>query len=576
MTGEESECLRSELKLKLSPSIWSEVEVAFAHAHEDEHGKCKQRQREKFSKLLSIKEGKSDSGTERDLINTDKWVVNLSDRPLSLDETSVLKKGMNFCVTPPTIPINEIIASTEQVCYQLEDKSAAESLRGEVVKILKSATKPKSNITTKERDALRDLGKRKDIVILPADKGRTTVVMNKTEYVAKMDKLTSDRDTYEPLKKDPTRQVKTRLVNILKKWKKENLISDKLYHQLYPTSENVPKLYGLPKIHKKDAPLRPIVSSTGSVLYATAKYIASVIGPLAGKTEHHIVNSVDFVQKIKDLEVPPGTKLVSYDVSALFTSIPVPKALTVINNKLAGDTKLNERSELSVEQVTELLDLCLSSTYFIYNEQFFQQKQGAAMGSPVSPIVANLYMEFFEKQALETARNPPSLWLRYVDDTMTKIHEYNIQEFTDHINSIDEHIKFTSEQEEEGRIPFLDTCVHVADDGSTKTTVYRKPTHTDQYLNFQSNHHLEHKRSVVRTLLHRAKTLITKEKDQKDEIEHVKSALRTNGYPDWIFRLPKKKEKTLDKDKGTQKRPTAGIPYIRGTSEVLARVFKKH
>jgi len=122
----------------------------------------------------------------------------------------------------------------------------------------------------------------------------------------------------------------------------------------------------------------------------------------------------------------------------------------------------------------------------------------------------------------------------------------------------------------------MDTCVHVADDGSTKTTVYRKPTHTDQYLNFQSNHHLEHKRSVVRTLLHRAKTLITEEKDQKDKIEHVKSAFRTNGYPDWIFRLPKKKEKAVDKDKGTQKRPTAGIPYIRGTSEVLARVFKKH
>ncbi|XP_052247813.1 uncharacterized protein LOC127855937 [Dreissena polymorpha] len=178
-------------------------------------------------------------------------------------------------------------------------------------------------------------------------------------------------------------------------------------------------------------------------------------------------------------------------------------------------------------------------------------------------------MEYFEKQALETARNPLSLWLRYVVDTMTKIHEYDIQEFTDHINSIDEHIKFTSEEEEEGRIPFLDTCVHVADDGSTKTTVYRKPTHTDQYLNFQSNHHLEHKRSVVRTLLHRAKTLKSEENDQKKEIEHVKSALRTNG-------LPKRKEKVIVKDKGTQKRPMAGIPYIRGTSEVLARVFRKH
>ena len=80
------------------------------------------------------------------------------------------------------------------------------------------------------------------------------------------------------------------------------------------------------------------------------------------------------------------------------------------------------------------------------------------MGSPVSPIVANLFMESFEKDALETARNPSSLWLRYVDDTMTKIHSYHIFEFSEHLNTTDPHIKFTSEKEEVNKIPFLDTC----------------------------------------------------------------------------------------------------------------------
>ena len=75
----------------------------------------------------------------------------------------------------------------------------------------------------------------------------------------------------------------------------------------------------------------------------------------------------------------------------------------------------------------------------------------------------------FEKEALESAKNPLSLWLRYVDDTMTKIHEYDIQSFTDHINFMDEHIKFTSEEEEDGSIPFLDTCVHVGQPGSQST-----------------------------------------------------------------------------------------------------------
>ncbi|XP_053389112.1 uncharacterized protein LOC123531409 [Mercenaria mercenaria] len=253
-------------------------------------------------------------------------------------------------------------------------------------------------------------------------------------------------------------------------------------------------------------------------------------------------------------------------------TIPVEKALEVIRKRLETDKNLNDRCELNVDQVSELLELCLTSTYFVYQGKYYPQKQGAAMGSPVSPIVANLYMEFFERQALDRAKNPPSLWVRYVDDTMTKIHEYDIDQFTEHLNSIDPHIKFTSEQEEDGKIPFLDTCIHV------RVTVYRKPTHTDQYLNFNSNHHLEHKRSVVRTLLHRANTLVTNESDKKKEIEHVKTALRANGYPEWIFQLHNKKSQQ-DKTQNSatkERRVNVGMPYIRGTSEVLARVFKNH
>ncbi len=103
--------------------------------------------------------------------------------------------------------------------------------------------------------------------------------------------------------------------------------------------------------------------------------------------------------------------------------------------------------------------------------QIYKQKRGAAMGSPVSPIIANLYVELFEERALNTAPHPPDLWFRYVDDTFTKIHEYYVEEFTRHINSIDPNIIFTTEPESNGVLPFLDTCVHINDDGSTHVTV---------------------------------------------------------------------------------------------------------
>ena len=104
------------------------------------------------------------------------------------------------------------------------------------------------------------------------------------------------------------------------------------------------------------------------------------------------------------------------------------------------------------------------------------------MGSLVSPIVANLYMEYFERKACSTA-STPRLWMRYVDDTFVIQQEDQKQSFLDHINKVDPVIKFTVEDNQEnGAIPFLDTLLKPEADNSLSITVYRKPMHTDQYL----------------------------------------------------------------------------------------------
>ena len=132
------------------------------------------------------------------------------------------------------------------------------------------------------------------------------------------------------------------------------------------------------------------------------------------------------------------------------------------------------------------------------------------MGSPVSPIVANLYMEYFEGKALTSAASPPSIWYRFVDDTWVIQQQSSKQEFQEHINQVDPAIKFTVEGTQgNGAIPFLDTLVTLQADGSLSITVYRKPTHTDQYLQWDSHHSLSAKYSVIGTLTHRAKTVCT-------------------------------------------------------------------
>ena len=105
---------------------------------------------------------------------------------------------------------------------------------------------------------------------------------------------------------------------------------------------------------------------------------------------------------VKNITLTPEETLVSFEVSALFTSVPVAQAVSVTKTRLEENDTLHERTKLTVEDIVDILDLVLSTTYFMYNEYFYKQTHGAAMGSPGSPIVANLYMEHFEQLSLET------------------------------------------------------------------------------------------------------------------------------------------------------------------------------
>ena len=163
-----------------------------------------------------------------------------------------------------------------------------------------------------------------------------------------------------------------------------------------------------------------------------------------------------------------------------------------------------------------------------------------------------------------------------MDDTFTILHEYNTEEFTEHTNSIDPHIKFTIKPEKDSKLPFLDLCTYILDDGSKKITIYRKLTHMDQYLNFKSHHALTHKRSVVYTLTYRAQQYVTTAEDKKSELAHVHNALRANGYPELALAPPPSRAKRPPSTNNNPQRPMLGLPYKAGLSEQLGRIYKSH
>ncbi|XP_019613587.1 PREDICTED: adhesion G-protein coupled receptor G7-like [Branchiostoma belcheri] len=207
-----------------------------------------------------------------------------------------------------------------------------------------------------------------------------------------------------------------------------------------------------------------------------------------------------------------------------------------------------------------------------------------AMGSPLSPVLANLFIEEFERKALHTAPHRPKFWGRYVDDTGVVNRQEHEQELFDHINTQHDSIKFTIEREQNNRLPMLDVMMVRNPDNTITTDVFRKETHTDHYLQWSSNHPVQQKLGIVRTLMHRANTLIEDHALREAEKEKVRVALRHCGYPEWALREVdnnSRKGKSNKEQSNTAKQEKLPasylvLPYIHGVTERLKRVYAKH
>ena len=284
---------------------------------------------------------------------------------------------------------------------------------------------------------------------------------------------------------------------------------------------------------------------------------------------------------IKETTIEKDEIMVSFDVKSLFTSVPTRDATNIIEELIQNDETIEERTGMSPKTFMELAKLCLGTNEFQFQNKYYRLKDGLPMGSPASPVIANIFMIKLEQKALESFEHPPKTWHRFVDDIFTIVKRSQVKNLLHHLNKQHPNISFTVEEEQDNKLPYMDITVHRVGN-KLHTDVYRKPTHTGRYLNYNSNHPDEVKRSVVYSLIDRLHYITPQETRTTDtEITKIKEDLHANGYPaafvqKTIKRRTSKAPKPNDAQQGKSISTTATIPYIRGVSEAIRRILAPH
>ena len=196
--------------------------------------------------------------------------------------------------------------------------------------------------------------------------------------------------------------------------------------------------------------------------------------------------------------------MISFDVKSLFTNVPVDDLLSFLEAEL-----LNFSLPLPVNNMLDLIKLCMLNSSFVFNDCFYKQKFGLAMGNPLSPMLANIYMEHFERDLIGSYIPNDVYWLRYVDDVICLYPDnFNVDLFLKNINNKVNSIKFTIELERNGILPFLDVFI-LRENLGFKYKIYRKPTTTNSFIHNYSSHPDHIKQSAFRAMFLRALQVVS-------------------------------------------------------------------
>ena len=482
------------------------------------------------------------------LENSPSAVINLSNYQLTKDELFTLKLGLNFCIPPTKVSREQIAAEMEmlyaQACNKLQPKSntALKALKARLHDLTYGyagsvVDRHDVPLLRNHRDAVRSLRDNEQILISKPDKGTGVVVLDRSSYFTRIEnEILSDGRKFTKIGQADmvlvTKQSEKEIRDKIDQMYKQKLIGIELQKSIKPTGSRIPLLYGLPKVHKPTAPFRPILSMVNAPQEKLAKWLLRTIEPAVDYyTKYCVKDSFSFAKEVQSFShVNLDTAyMVSYDVSSLFTNVPVMEAIEITTDYLF---KSGTAADLTISRHSfeALMQLATVGVKFVFGGNLYEQVDGVAMGSPLGPALANIFLGFYEAKLFAHCKKQPLYYKRYVDDTFVIFDQKDdAQDFLLNLNSLHASLTFTTEEETNSSLPFLDVLVQ-RDGASLVTSVYRKKTFTGEYMKWNSFSPVKRKINLIHTLTWRALSICSP-CNVNNELSTIKSILVKNGYP---------------------------------------------
>ena len=189
-------------------------------------------------------------------------------------------------------------------------------------------------------------------------------------------------------------------------------------------------MYGTIKAHKpeKQYPMRLVVSTIGTPPHGISAYLVKIIQHTLNKNPRRLKNSASFVEKAKTWSISPTEVQVSFDVVNLYPSVPLKEATKVILDLLKGDPSYSNYTKLRLNEIKEMIELCISRCYFIWNEEIHVLKDSGPIGLSIMVVLAEGFLQVLESKALDEALREqppyaPITFYRYVDDSYSRFYE---------------------------------------------------------------------------------------------------------------------------------------------------------